>query len=166
MITFASLEFIQVVLWLHIVSVVVAFGVTFTYPVIVPATIRKAPRHAAWLHHMQGQIGRVIVTPAAALVLLTGIYLAADLDVFSEWWVSVPLLAILVILGLGGAYFAPRERKLAALAERDIAAAPPDGDVAWSEEYQALGRQGGAVGAAVSILILVIIFIMVAGPTL
>ena len=54
---------------------------------------------------------------------LTGIYMAADASVFSEWWVTVPLIAIIVILGLGGAYFAPRDRKLADIAQRDIDAA-------------------------------------------
>lgn len=166
MTTLASLTFTQVVLFLHIASVVVAFGVTFTYPIIIPLTIQKAPRHAGWLHLMQNRIGHVVITPAATLVLLTGIYLAADLDVFSEWWVGVPIVAILVILGLGGAYFSPRERKLAELAERDIAAAPPDGQVTFSQEYQDLGRQVGMVGAFVSLLILTVIFIMVVGPTL
>jgi hypothetical protein len=121
MTTIASLTFTQVVLFLHIASVVVAFGVTFTYPIIVPATIQRAPRHAAWLHGMQDRIGRFIITPGATLVLLT---------------------------------------------ERDIAASPPTGDVAWSQEYQDLGRQVGMVGAFVSLLILVVIFIMVVGPTL
>src|SRR4051812_45341400 len=125
MTTLATLRFFDVVLWLHVTSVVVAFGVTFTYPVIVPLTVRTAPRQVAWLHTVQGAMGRLIITPFATLVLLTGIYLAADADVFSKWWVTVPLLAILVLLGLAGAYFAPRERKLAELAERDIAASGP-----------------------------------------
>src|SRR4051794_13022611 len=166
MTTLASLTFTQVVLFLHIASVVIAFGVTFTYPIIVPATIQRSPRHAAWLHGMQHQIGRYIITPGATLVLLTGIYLAADLDVFSEWWVAVPLVAILVILGLGGAYFTPRERKLEQLAQRDLDASPGDGQVTFSQEYQDLGRQVGMVGAFTSLLILVVIFIMVVGPTL
>ena len=116
MTTLASLRFFDVVLWLHITSVVIAFGVTFTYPVIVPLTVRTAPRHVAWLHSVQGAIGRFVVTPFATLILLTGIYMAADADVFSEWWVGVPLVIILVLLGLAGAYFSPRERRLSELA--------------------------------------------------
>jgi len=119
MTTLASLRFFDVVLFLHITSVVIAFGVLFTYPIVVPLTVRNAPRQVAWLHEMQVAVGRTVVTPAAALILLTGIYLAADADVFSKWWVTVPLIAIIVILGLGGAYFAPRDRKLADLARRD-----------------------------------------------
>src|SRR4051794_24470049 len=165
MTTLASLRFFDVVLWLHITSVVVAFGVTFTYPVIVPLTVRTAPRQVAWLHTVQGAMGRLIITPFATLVLLTGIYLAADADVFSKWWVTVPLLSILVLLGLAGAYFAPRERKLAELAERDIAASGP-GEVVFSPEYQDLGRQVGTVGGLSSLLVVITIFIMVVGPLL
>jgi uncharacterized membrane protein len=163
MTAFASLRFFDVVLFLHITSVVIAFGVLFTYPVIVPLTVRNAPRQVAWLHEMQVALGRMVVTPAAALVLLTGIYLAADADVFSEWWVTVPLISILLILGLGGAYFAPRDRKLAELARRDIAAAG-DGEVVFSKEYEDLGRQVGTVGAFVVVLVVIVIFVMVTGP--
>jgi small-conductance mechanosensitive channel len=112
---------------------------------------------------MQVALGRMVVTPAAALVLLTGIYLAADADVFSKWWVTVPLISILLILGLGGAYFAPRDRKLAELARRDIAAAG-DGEVVFSKEYEDLGRQVGTVGAFVVVLVVIVIFVMVTGP--
>jgi len=163
MTTLASVRFFDIVLWLHITSVVIAFGVMFTYPVIVPLTVRNAPRQVAWLHDMQAALGRMVVTPAAALVLITGIYLAADADVFSKWWVAVPLLAILLILGLGGAFFAPRDRKLAELARRDIAAAG-EGQVVFSEEYEDLGRQVGTVGAFVVLLVVIVIFVMVTGP--
>ena len=163
MTTLASVRFFDVVLWLHITSVVIAFGVLFTYPVIVPLTVRNAPRQVAWLHDMQVALGRMVVTPAAALVLITGIYLAADADVFSKWWVAVPLLAILVILGLGGGFLAPRDRKLAEIARRDIAAAG-EGQVVFSKEYEDLGRQVGTVGAFVVVLVVIVIFIMVTGP--
>jgi hypothetical protein len=163
MTTLGSVRFFDIVLWLHITSVVIAFGVMFTYPVIVPLTVRNAPRQVAWLHDVQAALGRMVVTPAAALVLITGIYLAADADVFSKWWVAVPLIAILLILGLGGAFFAPRDRKLAELARRDIAAAG-EGQVVFSREYEDLGRQVGTVGAFVVVLVVLVIFVMVTGP--
>jgi uncharacterized membrane protein len=165
MTTLASLRFFDVVLWLHISSVVLAFGVLFAYPVIGTMTARRAPRHAAWVHEMQVALGRFVITPGATLVLLTGIYLAADADVFSKWWVTVPLIVILVILGLGGAFFAPRDRKLAELARRDIEASG-DGEVAFSQEYEALRGQVATVGAIVLVLVVATIFIMVTGPIL
>ena len=69
-------------------------------------------------------------------------------------------LAIAVVLGaLAGAFFVPRERKLAEFAERDIAAAG-DGDVQWSEEYQALRTRVGAVGGLAALLVLITIYFM------
>ena len=47
---------------------------------------------------------------------------------WSDFYVQWGLGVIIVIGGLGGAFFAPRERKLAELAERDIAAAEPRGE--------------------------------------
>ena len=72
------------------------------------------------IHDMSERLGKLVMSPAMVVVLLCGIYLASDADVWSEVWVSVPLLILIVIGGLGGAYFAPRERKLAELARRDL----------------------------------------------
>ena len=159
--TFATaLRFYDVVVFLHIAAAITAFGVTFVYPLIVPLTARSAPDKLPWLHTLQGEIGRKIITPSAALVLLTGLYLALSGDGpfdLSDWWVGFGLLAILVILGLGGAFFSPQEGRLGELAERDWAA----GEL--SEEYQALGVQVARVGAAVSVLVLVTVLFMVLG---
>ena len=100
-----SLRFYDVVLFIHVAAVVTAFGVTFVYPLIVPLTTRTAPEKLPWLHRLQVEIGRKIITPSAALVLLAGLYLALSGDGsfdMSDWWVGFGLLAILVLLGLGG----------------------------------------------------------------
>ena len=155
-----SLRFYDVVLFIHVAAVVTAFGVTFVYPLIVPLTTRTAPEKLPWLHRLQVEIGRKIITPSAALVLLAGLYLALSGDGsfdMSDWWVGFGLLAILVLLGLGGAFFAPRERRLAELAERDLAAGR------LSEEYEALAVQVARVGAASSLLALVAVLFMVLG---
>ncbi|HKC82704.1 MAG TPA: hypothetical protein VKD46_01750 [bacterium] len=155
-----ALRFYDVVVFIHIAAVVTAFGVTFVYPLIVPLTQRSAPDKLPWLHQLQGEIGRKIITPSAAVVLLAGLYLGLSGDGpfdLKDWWVGFGLLAILVILGLGGAFFAPRERRLAELAERDLAA----GEL--SEEYQALAVQVARVGAFVSLLVLVTVLFMALG---
>ena len=155
-----ALRFYDIVVFIHIAAVVVAFGVTFVYPLIVPLTQRSAPDKLPWLHHLQGEIGRKIITPAAAVVLLAGLYIALSGDGafdMSDWWVGFGLLAILALLGLGGAFFAPRERRLAELAERDLAAGK------LSEEYEALAVQVARVGAFASLLVLVTVLFMVLG---
>ena len=156
----AALRFYDIVVFIHIAAVVTAFGVVFVYPLIVPLTQRSAPDKLPWLHRLQVEIGQKIVTPSAAIVLLAGLYVALSGDGpfdLKDWWVGFGLLAILVILGLGGAFFAPRERRLAELAERDLAAGER------SQEYEALAVQVARVGALVSLLVLVTVLFMVLG---
>jgi hypothetical protein len=73
---------------------------------------------------------------------------------------------IIVIGARGGVFFSPRERRLAALAERDIAAAdqtaPGESTVVFSAEYKALRQQVLMVGLLANVLILLTIYFMTA----
>jgi uncharacterized membrane protein len=159
MISVPAIFFYDVVVAIHVMCIVIAFGVTFAYPAILPWLTNKHPEAMPTIHEMQGRIGRFVITPFATLALLTGIYLAQDRDYFKEVWVTIPFVILIVLLGLGGAFFAPRERQLAALAQRDI-----DAGGALSEEYHARARVVGIVGVLSSLLILFAIFCMVAKP--
>ena len=158
-----AIYFYDVVLSLHIAAIVIAFGVTFTYPVLIPYLMRRHPRTMPAIHEAQERVGKLVITPAATVALLAGAYLASDRDYWSEVWVTIPLLVLVGLLGLGGAFFTPQERKAAQLAARDVAA-PADGDVAWSAEYQAVSRRIAAVGALASALVLIALFFMTAKP--
>jgi uncharacterized membrane protein len=144
----------SVVLAVHVMAIVLAFGVTFAYPIIFPFLGRHHPQALAPIHHAQERIGKFLITPAATLALATGIYMASDHDLFDRIWVQVPLGILVVLLGLGGAFFAPHERRAAALAESDPGGA----------EYRALAARVAKVGALASLLVLVAIFFMVAKP--
>ncbi len=73
---------------------------------------------------VQGEIGRKLVTLSATVLLIAGIYMAATGPYnFGKPFVGIGVLIIVVLLGLGGAFFAPTERKASELANRDIAAA-------------------------------------------
>ena len=93
------------------------------------------------------------------LIVIAGIYLASKEHQWSTFYVQWGLGVVIVIGALGGMFFAPRERKLAELAERDIAAAG-NGEVKWSPEYEALSRRVAAVGAAVGLLVLITVYLM------
>ncbi len=154
-----AIFFYDVVVAIHVMCIVIAFGVTFIYPVVLPWAHSKHPEAMPTIHEMQGRIGRMIITPFATLALLTGIYLAQDRDLFSETWVTIPFVILIVLLGLGGAFFNPREKELAVLARRDL-----DAGGGFSEEYEGRARIVGIVGALSSLLILFAIFCMVAKP--
>ena len=158
-----AVEFYDVAKWAHVATILIAFGVTFAYPLIVPYFMTQAPRSAPAWFEVSGRIGRFLITPFAVLALLTGAYLATDRDLWSEVWVTVPLVILIVLLGLGGAFFAPIERKLTELTKRDVEAAG-DGEVVWSQEVQDIGRRAGMVGMLASFLILIAAYFMVAKP--
>jgi hypothetical protein len=156
-----AVTFYTFVLAIHIAAIVIAFGVTFAYPVMYAVGIGKEPRSMPGVHRIQDAVGKFVISPFMGLALLAGIYLAGKLHTFSDFYVQWGIGAIVVLGGLGGGFFAPRERKLAELAERDVAAAG-SGAVSFSQEYQDLRRQVLMVNVFGIALVLLTIFFMVA----
>jgi hypothetical protein len=152
--------FYEVVLALHIASVVVAFGVTFAYPIIFAIVSRQDPRALGALHRAELAVGQRLILPGLVVVLLGGIYLASKLEVWSTFYVQWGMGVAIVLGGLGSLFFTPTERKLIEVAERDVAAAG-DGEVTMSAEYQALMQRLSRVGAFSSLLVLITIYFMV-----
>jgi hypothetical protein len=156
-----AVTFYTFVLAVHIAAIVIAFGVTFAYPVMYAVGIRAEPRSMPGLHRIQDAVGKRVISPFMGLALLAGIYLASKLHTWSDFYVQWGIAVIVIVGALGGAFFAPRERRLAELAERDVAAAG-DGEVVFGDEYKALRRQLFTVNLGVSAVILLTIFFMVA----
>jgi len=156
-----AVTFYTFVLAAHIASIVIAFGVTFAYPVMYAVGMSREKRSMPGFHRIQDSVGKFVITPFLALALLCGIYLASKLKVWSDFYVQWGLGVIILLGALGGAFFAPQERKLAELAERDIAAAG-DGEVVWSAEYNAIRNRVAIVGYIANILILLTIYFMTA----
>jgi uncharacterized membrane protein len=155
--------FYDVVKALHVAAAIVAFGVVFAYPVITPFIRRHNPAAMPALHATQAHLGKVLITPGMVVLLGAGIYLASDRHYWDQTWVTVPLVLLIVLFGLGGAFFSPRERKLAELAQRDVDASQ-GGEVKFSDEYETLANQWAAVGGLAGVLVLVAVFFMVAKP--
>ena len=115
-------------------------------------------------------IGRTIVfwdrtvnTIAATLILLTGIYLAADGPYgMGSFFVSWGFVAIVFLLGITHAYFIPKTKQAVELAERDLAV--PDGKL--SEEFDALSSQIAKVGTVAGVVIILTVYVMTAKPFL
>jgi hypothetical protein len=142
--------FWQFILAVHIVAVVVAFGVLFIYPLLGVIGLRLDPQAMPSFHRFQLAVHTRVQSPGLGVVVLAGIYLASYLHQWGEFFVGWGLAASIVIGGIGGAYIAPRERRLAELAEREVVAVPAaaggavaaaGGGVSWSDEYRAAARQ-------------------------
>lgn len=154
-----AVAFSQVILAVHIVAVVVAFGVTFAYPLLEIVGARSDPGAMPWLHRMQQLITRRLITPGLAVVLLAGIYLASDLHQWKAFYVQWGLGVTIVLGALAGGFMIPGEGKLAGLADRDVTASGAGG-VSWSPEYLALRKRVGAVGGVMSLLVVVTVYLM------
>jgi hypothetical protein len=153
-------------LFLHITAVVLAFGPTFGYAFFQAITERHYPQGVPTMWRAIDATGKYLVTPAGTVALLAGLYLVIDGDSpweFSDAFVGFGILAILVLLGLGGAFFAPQGQKAMELAERDIAASA-GGSIEFSDEYWAVSKRIAQVGIAAGVLIVVTIFFMTVKP--
>jgi hypothetical protein len=159
-----AITFFTVVLAAHIASIVIALGVTFAYPVMYAIGAKREPRSMPGFHRIQDYVGKFVISPFLVVALACGIYLASKLHVWSDFYVQWGLGVIIVIGGLGGAFFAPQERKLAAIAERDVAAAG-GGEVVWSAEYNAVRQRVALVGYVANVLVLLTIYFMSAQTT-
>ena len=154
-----AVAFSQVVLAIHIAAVVVAFGVTFAYPLIIALGTRLDPRALPWFHQLQVKLGQRLISPGLLVILLAGIYLASKLHQWGQFYVQWGLAVSIVLGALGGLFYSPHERKLGELAERDVKAAG-DREVRLSEEYFAVRRRYeiGAWGGP--LLVLITIYLM------
>jgi uncharacterized membrane protein len=154
-----AIYFYDVVLFVHILAVVLAFGVTFTYP-LLDMHIRKCnPGDLVALHRMQVFLTRHVISPMMVVVLAAGLYLALDRWDLGDGWISVTLVILLVLFGLVGGVFTPLEKRLAQLAARDAQAGGTR-----SAEYELQARKLALFGAVAGLLIIVAIFLMTVKP--
>jgi len=161
----AEISFYNVVLFIHIAAVVLAFGVTFSFPIVVGFARQRYERHMGFYHRVQALLGSRLIGPLGGLVLLAGLYLAIKGPYeFGDPWIGITLLLLIVILGVGGGYMGPREERLAEMSERDVAASPTEGAVRFGEDYEHLFAQVRNVNLALNALILIAIFLMVTKP--
>jgi hypothetical protein len=163
-----AVAFSDLVLGAHILAVVLAFGVTFAYPLFGIVGARMDPSAMPWFHRMQQVVGRRLINPALLIVLLAGIYLASHLHQWGTTYVQWGLAAVVVLGGLEGGFMIPREGKLADLAERDLADAAVPGagpgtraaTVTFGPEYGALLKRVAIVSAVMQLIVVITIFLM------
>jgi uncharacterized membrane protein len=149
------------VLFLHILAVVLAFGPTFGYAFFMSISAKYPRATPALLAGVQ-KCDRYLVNPGMVVLLLAGLYLLSD----GPWkagdaFISVGILAILVLFGLQHGFFEPQVRKAKALAERDL----ERGDE-LSEEFLGVSRLIGKVGALAGLIVVITVFFMAYKPFL
>ena len=154
-----AITFYDVVLTVHILAVVIAFGVVFAYPVIDAYIRRAAPSNLVVLHQLHVLLSRRLVQPAMTVVLLAGLYLATDRWSLGDPWISATFAILIVLFALTGAVLTPADVRLAELAGRDANAGG-----APSADYEREQRKADRFGGLALLLVVVAIFLMTAKP--
>lgn len=160
----AAVTFYWCVVFVHVMSVVIGFGATFVYPVLLGAARRRHPRALPYLLTTMDKLGKAVIGPASLLILATGIYLLADGPYEPDaTFVQVAGPILIALIFIGPLYFGRTEAKLAEIAARDVGAAGGD-EVALSEELETgLSRLTTNIRLA-NLAVLVALFFMVVKP--
>lgn len=160
----ASVQFIDVVLFIHIGAVLLAFGPTYGYAFFVATAESAHPRAVPAVMESILKIDRSLVSVGLLVVLASGIYLVEDVGWdYGEFFVSWGMTAILVLLGLTHGFFRPRTRKMRELAIRDLG---ESGEGTLSEEYLAESRLVARAGMVAGIIVILTVYVMAAKPFL
>jgi uncharacterized membrane protein len=153
----------KIVLFLHILAVVLAFGPTFGYAFFFSVAPQYPQATPAILAGIQ-KVDRYLVNPGMVVLLLAGIGLLSASDGAwdtSDGFVAVGFVAIIALFGLQHGFFQPQTRKAKELAERDLQA----GDT-LSPEFEAISQRIGQVGGLAGIIVVVAIYFMTYKPFL
>lgn len=158
-----AVTFYDVVLAIHIMAVVVAFGWTFALPIVFAVAARHEPRSIPVLHRIEYVVSRFLLNPALVVILGAGIYLASNGHHWSEFFVQWGLAAVVVIGGLVGSVMIPASKRAEQAAAKDLAE-HAGGEFVPSEEYRAIVRRINVVGTALSLFVLLTILFMAIKP--
>jgi len=141
----------SVVVALHIIAVIAAYGLPLTAPLLVPYVRRHHPAALPGLHAAQYRLNNVVTGPGTVLVLGFGIYLASKGHYWDEPWVAVGIAVLAVIAVVGGGVVVPATQRLSQL---DPASA----------EYDRVYRRYLVAETLLAALVLIAIFFMAAKP--
>ena len=153
----------ELILALHIMAVVIAFGWVFALPIVFAVAAKSDPRSLPLLHRIELMVFRWLVNPALVVILGAGIFLASDGHHWSEFFVQWGLGVVIVLGGVVGSVLMPGAKRSEKAARADLAQFS-GGDFQPGPEYRALISRLNVVGSAASLLVLVTIAFMVTKP--
>jgi uncharacterized membrane protein len=151
----------QLFLFLHVMGAIIAFGPTFSFP-IIGAMGGKEPQHANFATRVTETIVEQRVLPLAifqgitgvALILVTGINVASP-------WLLIGIVLYLIVLGYNIFIGTPTVKRVIEL----TSAPPPPGASGPPPELLAAIRKVQRGGMFSGLMVVVIVILMVAKPT-
>lgn len=151
----AEVQFYDVVVFLHILAVVVAFGPTFAYGVFFATAGRTNPAALP-------TIGRAVVTWSQiatrlgiVVILITGLYLVDDRWDFGDFFVAWGIIAALILFAMTQWHFIPTTQRLVEAAE-----------AGRQDEVAAIAGAQQRSGPIAGIIVILTLYVMTAKPFL
>jgi uncharacterized membrane protein len=110
----------ELLLFLHVTSVIIWLGAGFLFAVLVFGAERAGDAQKEASHHQDaGWLATRLFIPASFSSLVFGLWLVADSPAwdFDQLWINVGLVGWLASFGLGFFYFKPEGARIGALVE-------------------------------------------------
>lgn len=154
----------NLLLFLHVLAVIVAFGVTFAWPFLQAAAERQGTGATKFALNLIKRVDRMITIPGAVLIALFGIGLIFDdalnynEDMPAWLELSITLFVITFVVGVAV------QHRTVLQAIRVLEPVPDDAPL--PETYTPLGKRMQMVGGMLGLAIIVITFLMTWQPAL
>jgi uncharacterized membrane protein len=153
----------EIVLAVHIMAVVIAFGWTFSLPIVFAVAVKSDPRSLPLLHRTEFMVSRWLLNPALVVILGAGIFMASDGHHWSEFFVQWGVGVVIVLGGVVGAVLMPASKRAEEAARADLQDFS-GGEFQPGEAYRVAARRLNVFGSAASLLVLLTILFMVIKP--
>ncbi|MEZ0241623.1 MAG: DUF2269 family protein [Chloroflexota bacterium] len=148
-------------LFLHVLGAIIAFGPTFTFP-IIGAMGGSEPMHANFATRVSGRISERVVLPLAIFQAITGVglILTHNWDVLNTRWLLAGIILYLIALANALFILIPTTSRIIAM----TSAPPPPGAAGPPPELPPLIRRVQRTGAINAVLIVLVVLLMVLKP--
>jgi hypothetical protein len=158
----APVDLFGILLFLHVLGAIVAFGPGFASMIVGPM-VAKEPQHANFYARTQVAAGRKLITPVAISMAVTGIAMIAVRGWAAikgdRFWLETAILLYVVAVVVAMAYLGPAGRRLVELTSSPPAlGSPPDPAIPATARRVRIG------GMVLVLLTVVIAFLMVVKP--
>jgi uncharacterized membrane protein len=155
------LDLFHVLLFVHVLGAIIAFGPGFAAPV-AGRMVAREPQHANFYGRVQALTARAIVTPVAIIIGITGVLMILergyDFGTPGVRWLEISILLYVVALGFAIIVQGRAGGRLVALSSS------PPGPEGPSAELRATARRVRLGGMFLGGLVAVIVFLMVTKP--
>lgn len=157
MIATNSTALVHLLLFLHIMAAIVAFGPSYAFPIIM-GMARKDPQHMAFgakvIHTISSKVTKLGAIAAGILGIL--LIPASDLSLKDNPWLLISLLIYAIALVFAIVVQGPNSEKMVELLSAGTPGEAPSAEV--PELAKRLQMGGTMLGVAVIILVLLMVF--------